>query len=85
MSRGFLSSVGGIALTLLAWHGPWEWPAWPAFTVISLVFGTGGWYLELPFAHRAVVIVVLIAVNVGVWAGVLYGMTVAIVRARDGV
>ena len=85
MSRGFLSSLGGIALTLLAWYGPWEWPAWPAFAVIEVVFGTGGWYLDLPFAQRAVVIVVLIAINVGVWAAVLWGMTVAVVRAREDV
>lgn len=85
MSRGFLSSLGGIALTLLAWYGPWEWPAWPAFAVIHLVFGTGGWYLELPFAQRAVVIVLLIAINVGAWGAVLWGAAVAVRRGGRGV
>ena len=72
MSRGFLSALAGIAMTVFSWYGPWEWPAWPAFAVIDLVFGTGGWYLDLSFAARAAVIVILIAINVAAWAAVAY-------------
>ncbi len=54
-------------MTLLAWYGPWEWPAWPAFAVKDVIFGTGSGYLELPNAGRGAVIVGLIAVNVAFW------------------
>jgi hypothetical protein len=72
MSRGFLSALGGIAMTIFSWYGPWEWPAWPAFAVIRLVFGTGGWYHDLGFAARGVVVVILIAINVATWAALFY-------------
>lgn len=68
MSRGFICALIGAAMTLLAWYGPWEWPAWPAFTLIRLVFGSGDPYQELPYAARAAVLTGLIIVNVGFWA-----------------
>jgi len=68
MSRGFRCALIGVAMTLLAWYGPWEWPAWPAFTVISLVFRSGDPYQDLPYAGRAAVLTGLIIVNVGFWA-----------------
>ena len=74
MSRGFLAALAGIAMTLLAWFGPWEWPAWPAFLALDLVFGRRDTWLELSFGGRAAVIVVLVIVNVGFWGGVAYGM-----------
>lgn len=75
MSRGFLSALAGIAMTIFSWYGPWEWPAWPAFAVIHLVFGTGGWYHDLSFAARGVVVVILIAINVATWAALFYLLT----------
>ena len=81
MSRGFLSALAGIAMTIFSWYGPWEWPAWPAFAVIHVVFGSGGWYLDLSFAARAAVIVILIAINVAAWAGVAYLLARVIARS----
>jgi hypothetical protein len=72
VSRGFASALIGIGLTLLAWFGPWEWPAWPAFTVIELAFGTHTAFGELPFSTRAAVVTLLIIVNVAFWGGVTW-------------
>ena len=68
-SRGFLASLLGVAMTLLAWYGPWEWPAFPAFTVIKYGFGSQSSFGELPYAQRSAAIVGLIAVNVAAWGG----------------
>ncbi len=67
MSRSFVCALIGIAMTLLAWYGPWAWPAWPALTALTLVFGKGDVWSELPFAGRAAVLVALIVINVGFW------------------
>jgi hypothetical protein len=72
MSRGFIASLLGIAMTLLSWYGPWAWPAWPAFTALRLVFGSGQSWLELPEPRKAAIVVVLIAINVAFWGGVAY-------------
>ena len=81
MSRGFISLLTGIGMTLFSWYGPWEWPAWPAFTAVRLAFGSGG-YDELPFAQKAAVLVGLIVLNVVFWAAIVNG--IAIVWARVG-
>jgi hypothetical protein len=70
MSRGFVAALAGLAVTVVAWIGPWSWPAWPAFAVLNLVFGNR--FARLPYAGRAVAIVVLIAVNVAFWAAIAY-------------
>jgi hypothetical protein len=71
-SDGFLCAMVGVAMTLLAWYGPWEWPAWPAFAVMRVAFGKAGAdYSELPFKLRAAVLLGLIAVNVATWGGVV--------------
>ena len=46
VSRGFAAAIAGLGVTLLAWSGPWEWPAWPAFTVLHVVFPQGGFGLD---------------------------------------
>lgn len=59
-------------MTLLAWYGPWAWPAWPAFTAIDLVFGHTG-FADYPFAVRSAIVVFLIVLNVSFWAAIVYG------------
>ena len=66
MSRGFIAALAGIGMTLLAWFGPWAWPAWPAFTAIDLIFGKSG-FADYPYAAKSAVVVGLIALNVGTW------------------
>jgi hypothetical protein len=56
-------------MTLFAWYGPWAWPAWPAFTMIDLLFGHSG-FADYPFATKSVIVCFLIVVNVTFW-GVL--------------
>jgi hypothetical protein len=80
VSRGFLSSLLGIGCTLLAWFGPWEWPAWPAFAVIHLLFGTHSTFADLPYGARAVAVTGLIVVNVAVWGAVTW-LLLAVARA----
>ena len=77
MSRSFLSALAGIAVTLLGWFGPWAWPAAPAFFVIHLAFGNGG-FGDLGYSTRGLVIVGLIIINVSFWALVCYGAWMAI-------
>ncbi len=67
-----MSALAGIGMTIFSWYGPWEWPAWPAFATLRLVFGKGQDWVELPYNTRAAVLVGLIAINVGVWAAVAW-------------
>jgi hypothetical protein len=70
MSRGFIAALGGIAMTLLAWFGSWAWPGWPASLALDLL-GRFRDFPELPRIVKASVIVLLIIINVGVWAAVI--------------
>jgi hypothetical protein len=81
MSRSFLSLLTGIAMTVFSWYGPWEWPAWPAFTAVRLLFGRGG-YDDLPFAQKATVLVGLIVLNVTFWAAVVAVIAAGFARYR---
>jgi hypothetical protein len=77
MSRGFIASLAGIAMTLFAWYGPWAWPAAPAFAVIRIAFGTDSNFADLPYAEKSTVVVLLILVNVGAWAAGVRAVMVA--------
>jgi len=73
LSRGFIAALAGIAMTLFAWFGQWSWPAWPAFTAISLVFGKAG-FSELPYAQKSITVVSLILLNSAFWAALVYAI-----------
>jgi multisubunit Na+/H+ antiporter MnhB subunit len=81
-SRSFVSALLGVAMTLFAWYGPWAWPAAPGFFVLRTFFGGG--YDELAYAARVGVIVLLIAVNVGAWAVVAFGVMTMLRRVPRG-
>jgi len=66
----------------LSWYSPWAWPAWPAFTAIDLVFGTGSWYQDLSHAARSVVIVLLITLNMSFWAAIAFLLSQMVRRIR---
>jgi hypothetical protein len=69
VSRGFIASLGGIAMTLLAWFGSWAWPGWPAsFAIDHLGFAD---FAELPRLDKSAVVVLLIIINVGTWAAAI--------------
>jgi hypothetical protein len=82
VSRGFLCALGGVGLTLLAWYGPWAWPAWPAFVVIDVIWGSHSSFAELSYTARSIAVALLIAVNVGVWAALLRLLFWLATRAR---
>jgi hypothetical protein len=81
MSRGFVAALAGIAMTIFAWYGPWAWPAWPALTLIDVVFGSDTAFAELPFAARAATITMLIVVNTMFW-GALVALAIRAMRGR---
>jgi hypothetical protein len=70
MSRGFIATLGGIALTLLAWFGSWVWPGWPANLALDAL-GRYSAFLDLPRAAKIAVVVALIVINVGTWGLVI--------------
>ena len=84
MSKGFFSALGGIAMTLFGWYGPWEWPSWPGIVVFDLFVNPTDVLSEGAQPLRIAVIVLLIAVNVFAWAMVfrLIAYTLAHVSHR---
>jgi hypothetical protein len=68
MSKGFFSALGGIAMTLLGWYGPWEWPSWPGIVVFDALVKPTDVLSEGAQPLRITVIVLLIAMNVFAWA-----------------
>ena len=70
LSRGFVCMLIGFAMTLFAWFGPWEWPGMPALFVMRKFFG--GSYDGFAQTKRALVLLLLIAINSISWAIVAY-------------
>ena len=81
VSRGFVATLGGVAMTLLAWFGSWAWPGWPASVALDLLRGFAS-FPELPHAGKASFVVLLIIINVGVWAAVIRGAMQLLPRRR---
>lgn len=79
MSRGFLSALAGLAITFFAWWSPWAWPAWPSILAFD-TFDHGG-FAELTHTGQAIVTVLLIALNVAVWALIARTVMFAVTRA----
>ena len=76
ISRGFASSLAGLAITFFAWYSPWAWPAWPSLLAFD-TFDHGG-FAELSHNGQAVVTVLLIALNVFVWAAIVWSLDAGI-------
>ena len=73
-SPGFLRAVFGILVTVLAWFGPWLWPALPAAAVLAVAFSPARPFVALSYDARSVVVVILFAFNVACWAFVAWGL-----------
>ena len=69
MSRGFLSTLGGLAVTIFSWFSPWSWPAWPALTLLSFASRPESQ------AGRGAFVVAMILVNTAFWSLIFYAMT----------
>lgn len=67
MSLGFRCALAGLAITILGYFGAWEWPAWPAFWLLDVVFGNGSSWIYLSAGVRDLVLVALIAFNTACW------------------
>lgn len=79
MSRGFRCALAGLAITIFGYFGAWEWPAWPAFWLLDVVFGNGSSWIHLSAGVRDLVLVALIAFNTACWGVVVWGL-VAVAR-----
>jgi len=77
MSRGFVCTLFGVAVTVAAWFSPWSWPAWPALVVLDLFSR-----VPLTYAERAAMVVALIAINVAAWALAARGVWALLARRR---
>jgi hypothetical protein len=67
MSLGFRCALLGIGLTLLAWFGPWDWPGWPARTVLEFVLARYA-PSRADSLYKGIGMTLLIVINVGFWA-----------------
>jgi hypothetical protein len=69
MSRAFRCGLLGLAMTLLAWLGPWRWPGWPALILLDFILARAAPSVAGP-VMKGLGLVVLLFVNAGFW-GVL--------------
>jgi len=72
ISRGFASALAGVAMTILAWFGPWSWPAWPALAAMRVAFPPERSFAAMPFGARSAVVVLLVALNVAAWGATAF-------------
>ncbi|MFA6955977.1 MAG: hypothetical protein WC538_08920 [Thermoanaerobaculia bacterium] len=81
VSGGFACALAGVAISLLAWNGPWSWPAWPALALLAVAFPPERSFALLPFAGRTAVIAIAVAVNVAAW-GYATALLLRLLRGR---
>lgn len=72
LSRGFVSALAGIAISLLAWRGPWAWPAWPTVVATELVFSPERDFSDLGLPGQTLAIVGLMTLNIATWALIVW-------------
>lgn len=82
VSRGFIAALGGVGMTLLAWFGSWAWPGWPASVAIDLLERFAD-FPDLSRPAKSVVVVLLIIINVGTWAGVFRAAMLLLPRRAE--
>jgi hypothetical protein len=80
LSRNFLCTLFGLAMTIFSWFAPWSWPAAPALATMRILVGTQTSFADLPYAARGAVLIALIVINVAAWA--LAAMIVSILVQR---
>lgn len=73
-STGFLCALVGVLVSILAWVGPWSWPAWPAMAVTFTIFTPERPFVALPLPVRNAVLVLVITWNVAAWALVAHAL-----------
>lgn len=66
LSRNFICTLFGIAMTIFSWFsGSWAWPAWPALGTIALLKTS---FADLSYAGKVALQILLITINVAAWA-----------------
>jgi hypothetical protein len=81
MSRGFLCTLIGIVLTVVARIGSWYWPGWPARTVLDFVLAR--WAPTVVSGPgKALGLLALMLINIGFWAGLAWLAVASIAAAR---
>ncbi|HXI14629.1 MAG TPA: hypothetical protein VNM92_18580 [Thermoanaerobaculia bacterium] len=76
MSKGFLSALAGLAITILAWTAPLEWPSWPATAGMWLLSEVEFDFEDQEPVRKSILVVLLITLNVATW-GVIARLAVA--------
>ncbi len=82
VSRGFVASLFGIGMTLLAWFGSWAWPGWPASLAVDVLAKYAD-FPDLPRPVKGTVVVLLIIINVGTWAALIRAAMLLIPRRAE--
>jgi hypothetical protein len=71
----------GLAMTILAWYGPWAWPGWPGATALDFALAHAAPSV-VPFGVKAAGMVALILLNSGAWAATVWVLATAVHRLR---
>lgn len=72
LSRGFVAALGGIVMTVLAWFGRWEWPSWPVFIAMDLMFGSSDPFADMTPLIRNLTVVFFFALNIAAWGLIVW-------------